>query len=75
MSDTGSIPRTDSQTQNRPMTSTREDRSWVKKPEPYKGKHSELELWLINFELYYLFNQIPAITKSLLAYSFIAGRA
>ena len=38
------------------MISAREDRSWVKKPKPYKGKRLELELWLISFELYYLFN-------------------
>ena len=57
------------------MISIREDYFWVKKLEPYKKKYLELKPWLISFELYYLFNQIPAATKSLLAYLFIAGRA
>ena len=43
MSDTGSISCADSRTQDRPMTSIQEDRSWVKKPEPYKGKYLELK--------------------------------
>ena len=75
MSNTGSISCADSRTQDRPIISIQEDRSWVKKPEPYKGKRLELEPWLTNFEFYCLFNQISVITKLLLAYLFIAGRA